>query len=56
MNNEKIPYVNVKGFKCSNCGCEEYECLDLSDIKNSTICCICGKPLEQKDYESFEIK
>ena len=56
MNNDKIPYIDIKGFKCSNCGCEEYECLDLSDIKNSTICCICGKPLEQKDYESFEIK
>ena len=56
MNNDKIPYIDIKGFKCSNCGCEEYECLDLSDIKEYAICTNCGKTLDKNDYKSFEIK
>lgn len=56
MNNNKIPYIDIKGFKCSNCGCEEYECLDSSDIKEYTICINCGKTLDKNDYKSFEIK
>ena len=53
MNNEKIPYVNVKGFKCSKCGCMEYDVIDLTNPKESIICSNCSKPLEQKDYEGM---
>lgn len=56
MNNENIPYVNVKGFKCSKCGCMEYDVIDLNNPKESIICSNCSKPLEQKDYESLEIE